>query len=529
MLDKNDNEFNRAQTYEVGITIMAEDTEKQRLEIVDGQQRTITFMLLFRALFNELPESAIDKINIGKCLWRDDSKSMLDTSQQKVVNVMFMDDDKETFNAIIRTGVVPKGARDHYAKNFIFLRDKIRELATLRANALQVFAKRILENVNFVQHVLDGTLNAITYFENHNAKGVPLEYTALLKTAFCKLAQNTKGFDARNRVAKNWEDLEQRCNAIFKSGRGLKPLPYIFFLYTRKAAPLNKKISTKNYALFYHDKKAPHLKSLHTFGEIVALSVFLAELAGLKKSVIDERTLRNVFILKNINMSLFWEFLAHIFFKHRDAHNVVDNGILTPFLERFLAVNVGVIASGNPNRFANSKEIAKRVDFIFDGNIDHVEKFSASAIQDCLTHNTNPDGKDYSISKYLLYWLTFYDLQQPIPNKKLHIEHIFAKTLAGNRIWQITNTVNLLGNLALLEGNLNQKATNLDFANKAVLYKGKTQDKKLQPTFNRELIQLAETYRDFNEPEILSRNQKIIKTVLDYLDSFGLLIRDFVF
>ena len=523
-----DKEFDRSQKYQLGVTIHAVSENQQELEIVDGQQRSISLSLLFRALYNEMPDNAIDKINIGKCIWHDDSTGQLDITKQKIVNKMFDDDDKATFNTILSTGKVPKGTKDNYAANFIFFRNKGRELSSLSANVLQVFAKRILENVSVIQIVLDDVYSAIEWFSNHNAKGVPLAYTDIFKTAFCKIAQDTKGLSFRQEVANKWDALEKRCNEIFKMPKGdnaLTPLSYIFFLYTRKQKPFSK-ITANHYAKFYINSQ--YLKTVHTLDEIIDLAGFLAELTGKKKTTIDDRALRIVFILSNINKSLFWELLTYLFFQKRDSHNVVDNDILPPFLQRLLAVFIGAVASGKYAKYSCENESAKRSAFIFSNDTTTVEKFSASTIKDCLNHLTN-DTRSKAIVKQLLYWLTFQDLQQPLPTRKLSVEHIFAISLAPNRTWQVPNAVDTLGNLALLEDNLNKKASNLPYNDKTLLYKGTTQDKKLQPTFNLELIQLAETTRDFNEPEILSRNEKIIKTVLDYLDSFGLLNRDSIF
>ena len=523
-----DKEFDRSQKYQLGVTIHAVSENQQELEIVDGQQRTISLSLLFRALYNEMPDNAVDKINIGKCIWHDDATGQLDITKQKVVNKMFEDDDKATFNTILSTGKVPKGAKDNYATNFIFFRDKVRELSALGANILQVFAKRILENVAVIQIVLEDVYSAIEWFTNHNAKNVPLSYTDIFKTAFCKIAQDTKGLTFRQLVANKWDALEKRCNEIFKMPKGnnaIKPLEYIFFLYTRKQKPFSK-ITAEHYAQVYINSS--YLKTVHTLDEIIDLAGFLAELAGKKKTTIDDRALRIVFILTNINKSLFWELLTHLFFQKRNSYNVVDNDILVPFLQRLLAVFIGAAASGKYKRYNCIAESLKRFAFIFSNDATNVEKFSASTIKDCLHHLAN-DTRSKAIAKQLLYWLTFQDLQQPPPARKLSVEHIFASSLIHNRTWQAPNAVDSLGNLALLEDSLNKKASNLPYNEKALLYKGMTQDKKLQPTFNLELIRLAETTQDFNEPDILSRNEKIIKTILDYLDSFGLLSRDSIF
>jgi len=74
--DGNPDNFNDSDEYFLG-SIVTFKNDKQKLEIIDGQQRLTTMMLLLRAFFNRLQHMKDDdsselQRNIRKCIWQAD-------------------------------------------------------------------------------------------------------------------------------------------------------------------------------------------------------------------------------------------------------------------------------------------------------------------------------------------------------------------------------------------------------------------------------------------------------------------------
>lgn len=125
----------------------------------------------------------------------------------------------------------------------------------------------------------------------------------------------------------------------------------------------------------------------------------------------------------------------------------------------------------------------------------------------------------------MLAWWTFQNDAQELPplDTKLEIEHIYAKKLHETKPLANVENLELLGNKSLLEKRINIYAANLPFANKKIYYLGATNKKNAMPTFNLELLKLAETHEDFSENDILARNEKIFDGFINYLEENKLL------
>ena len=127
----------------------------------------------------------------------------------------------------------------------------------------------------------------------------------------------------------------------------------------------------------------------------------------------------------------------------------------------------------------------------------------------------------------VLNWWTFRDENQKLPpiEIKLDVEHIFPKSLADSfENFHNKNSVNLLGNLALLEHGKNNNAASHRFADKRKVYLGFERNGKFQAgTLNCELRQLAQTLSNFGETEIIKRNSQMIAEVLSFVDKHNFL------
>ena len=101
-----------------------------KLEIIDGQQRLTTLMLLLRAFYDKFL-NAQDKNTksirkaIEKCIWKTNEFDEVIMDELKIDSQVSTDNDKEEFLSILRTGAIDKTYKSKYANNFRFFQKQI--------------------------------------------------------------------------------------------------------------------------------------------------------------------------------------------------------------------------------------------------------------------------------------------------------------------------------------------------------------------------------------------------------------------
>jgi hypothetical protein len=130
-----------------------------------------------------------------------------------------------------------------------------------------------------------------------------------------------------------------------------------------------------------------------------------------------------------------------------------------------------------------------------------------------------------AITRAILAWWLFQNEKQELPpiGTKLEIEHIYARKRNEMEPLPHESFLEWFGNKALLEKNINIRASDYRFADKKKYYLGKIRKKNDSPTFNLELQNLAVTHEDFNANDIRERNKKISDCFIEYLKENHLL------
>ena len=106
--------------------------EDGKMEIIDGQQRLTTLMLLLRAFYAKYgnmkdENSKMTSSSIEKCIWRTDEFGRPNKSALKIDSEVATDNDKVEFLSILKTGDAPKEMKSNYAANYRFFQERIEE------------------------------------------------------------------------------------------------------------------------------------------------------------------------------------------------------------------------------------------------------------------------------------------------------------------------------------------------------------------------------------------------------------------
>lgn len=125
--------------------------KSNKLEVIDGQQRLTTLMLLIRAFYSKFvnmkdENSRSTREIIEKCIWKTDEFGNPKMNQLKIDSEVSTDDDKEEFMSILKTGSVTKEMKSKYADTFRFFEIKIQEFLNEYPSYFAYLPTRILNN-----------------------------------------------------------------------------------------------------------------------------------------------------------------------------------------------------------------------------------------------------------------------------------------------------------------------------------------------------------------------------------------------
>ncbi len=122
--DNNYEAFDDNEEYFLG-SIVTYKNEKGKSEVIDGQQRLTTLMLILRAFYDKFANmqdrnSILTRDRIEKCIWKTDTFGTADKSTLKIDSEVATDNDKEEFLELLRTGEVKSASKSQYVKNYQF-------------------------------------------------------------------------------------------------------------------------------------------------------------------------------------------------------------------------------------------------------------------------------------------------------------------------------------------------------------------------------------------------------------------------
>jgi len=505
--------------------------DKGKLEIIDGQQRLTTLMLLLRAFYAKFgsmkDENSIKtKEAIAKCIWKTDEFGNPNLGALKINSEVATDDDKDEFLYILKTGDVKEKAKSYYAKNYRFFEEKIATFLNEFPSYFAYLPNRILRNCILLPIEAESQDTALRIFSTLNDRGKPLSDADIFKAQLYKFytAQGKKSeFIAR------WKNLEAKCNSIFHPQNG-SPTDEIFtqYMYVERARAKNKQTTTKSLRSFYEEGRYALLGQDTSLSSLEDLASFWEDVANQDVARFSPDVLKRLFVLNYAPNGMWTYFLSVYYSFKRDACGNLDEVALMAFLDRVTAfvwayafINPGVNQLRGPiyNEMVN---IATGADVSF-GDYLFDRKKLLSAIRNFRFSN----GK--LLTKAMLVWWAFYKKpQQGVLNLEtaFEIEHIFARNRqCCEHSLADSGNLEVLGNKSILEKRVNIRAADYRFADKKKYYLGFTtaNNKNKEGTKVEELIEMAKNRVDFTESDIVTRNEEIIDGFLGFVTACGLM------
>lgn len=494
-------------------TIIVDCSETYKFSLIDGQQRTTTFLLLLKALLMQLNE-AIPKVSDDE--ESEALKAGLKANRNKIMAILYKAEDEdipsmlkdytktqniliianksinELFPKEVKTIIeatdfknaeenvykIPRKQKDNkytnHFRNFKYFFGKLREKSESQLNQ---FAKIFLEKCQVIEIRSWQIEQAITMFNSLNSTGMPLSDADIISAQlYSNAGDNKKAFNEQ------WETINKLANEL--SSRKIIDIDAVLqqFMYINRA--INKEyISINKDGNESVDVTTPGLRRYYTdikkelLNEPLVLCNNLTKITNIWDNIKDYPTVK--LLLKcNENAKLF---LSGYLYRY-DISEITEENILElcECLLRLFTVLELSDAGYSSSRFKT---------FLFGENIKLVDKnVSIDVIKnnfnEHIKNNWNSDNITDAIIEYdknLLVYLNEYIYAKNKGNKfdfaeNVNIEHIMPSS--GRNLTTIqrdaniatkeefNSIVNKLGNKILLEEDINKSIGNEWFKTK---------------------------------------------------------------
>lgn len=520
--DEGRTEFDSNSEYFLG-PIVTFKNENGKMEVIDGQQRLTTLMLLLRAFYAKFGsmqdrQSISTKRNIEKCLWKTDEFDEPNMKELKIDSEVATDEAKGEFLDILRRGSAAKSQKSRYAANYRFFEERIDTFLSRYPSYFAYLPTRIMNNCILLPIEAESQDTALRIFSTLNDRGKPLSDSDIFKAQFYKFYSSRGEKDA---FISRWKELEERCEKIFHPITGT-PMDELFtrYMYYVRAKRGIKISTTEALRKFYEKDGYALLRREDTFDNLILLASFWEDVSNQDRDRFSQRVLRRLFVLNYAPNGMWTYFVSVYFMQNKDANGLLDDEAFYAFLNKtigfiwtYAVTNPGVNALRTPV-YAEMLNIVSGLPVSFSGY-----RFDPNVVEKSFDnfrfHNARP------ITKAMVAWWAFQDERQELLSLEtvFEIEHIFPRSRQGKE-GSLRDVKNLdaLGNKALLEKRINIRAADYRFADKKRYYRGFTSIRGVKEgTKIQELLDLADCATDFREEDILARSRRIMDAFLGFL------------
>lgn len=527
--DEGSTEFDSNSEYFLG-PIVTFKNEDGKMEVIDGQQRLTTLMLLLRAFYSKFGHmqdkaSVSTRQNIEKCIWKTDEFGEPDMKALKIDSEVATDKDKDEFLNILRTGDADSSHKSRYAENYRFFQESIQSFLDRYPTYFAFLPTRIMNNCILLPIEAESQDTALRIFSTLNDRGKPLSDADIFKAQFYKYF--TK-LNKKDEFIKDWKYLEELTEKIFHPLTGT-PMDELFtrYMYYIRAKRGIKSSTTEALRKFYEKDSYSILKDEQTMKDLIVLADFWEDVSNQDKDRFSARILRRLFVLNYAPNSMWTYFVSVYFMQNKDGNNALDEDAFYAFLNKITGF-IWTYAITNPGVNALRTPVyAEMVNIVTDKPVQFSEfKFPEDKVRGMFSNFSFYNGRP--VTKSMVAWWAYQDDGQELMSLEtvLEIEHIYARSRMDKEK-SLTDPRNLesLGNKALLEKRINIRASDYRFEDKKKYYLGFTnlRNQVKEGTKVRELISFAESKPDFTEADIVRRNGEIMDKFIAFLSDNDLL------
>lgn len=519
--DNNYEAFDDNEEYFLG-SIVTYKNENGKSEVIDGQQRLTTLMLILRAFYDKFENmkdknSILTRDRIEKCIWKTDTFGTADKNTLKIDSEVATDNDKEEFLELLRSGIVKQGSKSQYVLNYKFFQKRIDEFLQAFPSFFPYLPARILSNCILLPIEAESQDTALRIFSTLNDRGLPLSDADIFKAQFYKY-YGTSG--NKDEFIAEWKRLEEIVSSVFKPISGT-PMDELFtrYMYFLRAKEGNKSSTTEALRKFYERNKYQYLKRPNTIDELKALALFWESVSDQDKTRFSEDVLKKLFIL-NYAPNGMWQHITSVYFlQNKDEDGILIDTEFCKFLDRITAF-IFAYAITNPGVNALRTPVYDEMVNLVNGGDVKFSKYKFNNMQARTSFENYVFTNQRNATRSIITWYAYTFSQQKLLglNEVFHLEHIYPKKrqeMEGGL--KSEDNIDLLGNKILLESAINIKASDYHFEDKKKIYSGKQRRGNYkEPSKIYEIDNLI-VCSEFEERQIIERNRKILDKFFEFL------------
>lgn len=523
-------QFDDNEEYFLGSIVTFKNTTGQ-LEVIDGQQRLTTLMLLLRAFYDMFANmndqnSVKTREMIEKCIWKTDTFGNADKESLKLNSEVATDDDKEEFLHLLKDGLKSSDntkPKSKYAQNYQFFKEQIETFLRSFPSYFPYLPARILRNCILLPIEAESQDTALRIFSTLNDRGLPLSDADIFKAQLYKF-YGDKG--EKDIFIERWKNLEELTVNTFRFS-STNPMDELFtrYMYYLRSKNGNRNTTVEALRKFYEKNKYAVLKNLHTLDNLESLASFWFNIMNQDKTIFSEETLKKLYILHYAPNSM-WQYITSVYFLHyKDKNNTLEEASFNAFLDKITAFIYGYAVTNPGVNALRTPLFEEMINIVNNQKVSFSHRLFTS--YDKNKFENHQFNNQRPITRSLITWYAFTFEDQPLLsiNEYFHLEHIFSKKRYQMDSTSLSDKKHLesLGNKILLEERINIKASDYRFEDKKKIYNNEVRRSKHQ-----EKSQIAEIHQlvnkpDFTEQDIIDRTRTIIDTFFTFLEQENLL------
>ncbi|UOS59379.1 DUF262 domain-containing protein [Helicobacter pylori] len=468
------------------LVFIQSDEGNKTYDIVDGQQRLSTFILLAKVLATlysvgdkyqgYLQESWSDRHEDGgkKKRKRLDFDLVGSSAKKDFQDALDFFDDLDASKGENSKSNDPSKSENSYLKNAICLKNYLEKKEIEDING---FIRWLYLRVNFITITCSDTDMALRIFNVLNAKGLPLHATDIFKGELLKKLTEEK---EQEELATRWENLRQKC---LDNGFAMETLFSQHLTYLNPVTS-KEKMEKRLVTCFKNLNKTPleYLKGVEDFYnaycEVLEMQDRHAHLLSYKDddhlcvmlcaSLLHRYSDQNIKALKELLVKFYYQ--DWVAGQTKTTRSQTCCNIINALKEKQSVENVASIVK----KYFKDKNITQR----FKENLQDSNLYTKFY----LINGKSP--KKNSWLKPILILVEYFMSDDPEPKRiqmdeNLHVEHILPQKPTLSSQWakdfseeEREHCTHSLANLTLLGGEKNTKASNLDFKDKKKIYMG---------------------------------------------------------
>lgn len=513
--------FDKNEEYFLG-SIVTFKNDNAKSEVIDGQQRLTTIMLILRAFYDKFAymqdaNAKQMRDRIEQCIWKTDEFGSADKTTLKIDSEVATDNDKDEFLDLLRTGSVKTGSKSQYVNNYQFYQNKIDEFLQKFPGYFPYFPARILGNCILLPIEAESQDTALRIFSTLNDRGLPLADADIFKAQFYKYYGD---IDKKDDFISEWKPLEEITSSVFYLNAGA-PMDELFarYMYFLRAREGNKSTTTEALRKFYERNKYKYLKQSETISDLKSLALFWKSISNQDGKRFSDSILKKLFVLTYAPNGMWQNIVSVYFLQNKSPDGVIEEPEFGDFLDKIIAFFFAY-AITNPGVNALRTPVYDEMINIVNGiKVTFAKyKFNKSQVRSFFDNYKFTNQRNITRSMITWYAFTFSGQELLDVNEIFHLEHIYSKKrqeIEGGL--NSAAAIESLGNKILLEGSINIRASDYRFEDKKKIYSGKQRrGTNKKPSKVSEIAELI-GYDEFEEKQIVDRNKRILDKFFEFL------------